>query len=414
MNTSVITTSRTSYVMWAISVIVMLFQFVLQFSSIFMAEPVSLSFSLSATKAGLMISSYYYIYCILQIPAGFLVDNYGPRHFLIYGLLICACGCFLFSKSTVFMYAELGRIFMGGGLSFAFVSLIYVTGRYLPREKFPFMLGLAESFAMAGTIFSEFYMGNFINDIGWRSFVLYSGMLAIILSALVFIFIRDKNPINRNTHNVMHLNDIISEFMGMLKRPIVWGNALYAGFMFSILTTFHALWANPFLITAYDLSNTAALLYNMLVLVGCAIGFTFFGWYSQQVRHTKYMMIFAAALNSIFFLAILSFINMSHILLAVLLFAMGFLAGAYVLCFSIAYNISPKGVENTGVGFANTIAIVTAPLMQPFVGFILDTVSDNAALGYTLLDFQLAFAIFPITLMLIAIFACYLPHAVKE
>ena len=414
MTTSVIATKNASYFMWGLSVVVLLFQFVLQFSSIFMAEPVSLSFSLSATKAGLMISSYYYIYCLLQIPAGFLVDNYGPRHFLIFGLLICAAGCFLFASSTVFLYAELGRLFMGGGLSFAFVSVIYVTGKYLPKEKFSFMIGLAESLSIIGTIFSEFYMGSFIDDIGWRPFVAYSGIFAVIISILIFFFIRDANPINRDTHSLMHLNDIVDEFIKMLKKPIVWGNAFYAGFMFAILTTFHALWANPFLITAYGLSSTAALLYNMLILLGCALGFTFFGWYSQQVKHTKYMMVFAAAANSLLFFVILSFTQMSHILLAIFLFAIGFLSGVYVLCFAIAYNLSPPGVETTGVGFANAIAIVTAPLMQPFIGFLLDTVSDHAALGYDLLDFQLSLAIFPIVLMLSAVFACFLPHAVKK
>ena len=97
---------------------------------------ISVSFSLSATKAGFMISSYYYIYCLLQIPAGFLTDNYGPKYFIIFGLLICAAGCFLFANSTVFLYAEIGRLLMGGGLSFAFVSVAYITGKYLPKKMF--------------------------------------------------------------------------------------------------------------------------------------------------------------------------------------------------------------------------------------------------------------------------------------
>jgi MFS family permease len=414
MKVDMITKKYMSYLMWFLSVVVLLFQFVLQFSSIFMAEPISLSFSLSATKAGFMISSYYYIYCILQIPAGFLTDHYGPRYFLMLGLLICASGCFIFAKSTVFLYAEFGRLIMGGGLAFAFVSVAYVTGKYLPKRIFSFMIGLAESLALVGTIASEFYMGNFINDIGWRVFVMYSGVFAIIVSILIFLFVRDKSPINRNTHNLMHLNDIFYGFITMLKKPVVWGNAFYAGFMFSILTTFHALWGNPFLITAYKLNSTTALLYNMLILIGCAIGFLYFGWYSQKVKHTKYMMIFAAALNSLLFFAILSFIHMPHLLLAVFLFSIGFLSGIYVLCFSIAYNLAPKGVETTSVGFVNAIAILTAPLMQPFIGFLLDTVSDNIDAIYILLDFQLSLAIFPIVLMLSAIFACFLPHAIKK
>ena len=411
---NILTKYNSPYLMWSLVVAVLIFQFILQFSSIFMAEPISASFSLSATKAGFMISSYYYVYCLLQIPAGFLTDNYGPKYFLIFGLLICALGCFLFSSSTVFLYAEFGRLLMGGGLSFAFVSVAYITGKYLPTRMFSFLIGLSESLAIICTIASEFYMGSFINEIGWRVFVIYAGIISIILSILIFLFIHEKSPINRNTHSVMHLNDIFDGFILMLKKPVVWANAFYAGFMFSILTTFHALWANPFLISAYKLNAETALLYNMLILIGCAIGFIFFGWYSQKVKHTKYIMVLAAALSSLLFFAILSFIQMPHILLAVFLFMLGFLSGIYVLCFAIAYNLAPAGVETTSVGFANAIAIITAPLMQPLVGFLLDTVSDNMKFAYTLLDFQLALVIFPIVLMLSAIFACFLPHAVKK
>ena len=68
----------------------------------------------------------------MQTLAGIFNDYFGPKILLTIGAFVCGCGCFLFSHASSFGYAEIGRILMGGGLSFAFVCLLGVTGTSFP------------------------------------------------------------------------------------------------------------------------------------------------------------------------------------------------------------------------------------------------------------------------------------------
>src|SRR3990167_9319057 len=72
-------------VFWIISGLFVFFQFALQLSSGEMVTGLMRSFNLTAFGAGVLASSYYYIYVSLQTPAGLLVDMFGPRRLLSAG-----------------------------------------------------------------------------------------------------------------------------------------------------------------------------------------------------------------------------------------------------------------------------------------------------------------------------------------
>ena len=66
--------------------------------------------------------------------------------------------------------------------------------------------------------------------------------------------------------------------------------------------------------------------------------------------------------------------------------------------------------KSTSIGFTNTLAVITAPMMQPLVGYLLDVISGTSS-SHTLLDFQLALGVLPLCLLVGSILACFLPSA---
>src|SRR5690554_5562331 len=111
-----------SWIVWSVSAVFLLFQFFLQLSSADIVAGLMESFSLNALGAGLLASSYYYIYVILQAPAGILIDRFGPRRLLTLGAFVCGLGCWIFSMSLQLDWAVFGRLLMGTGAAFAFVG----------------------------------------------------------------------------------------------------------------------------------------------------------------------------------------------------------------------------------------------------------------------------------------------------
>lgn len=403
-----------SYLIWFVAVVCLLFQFTLQFSSGIMTKQLMETFNLTAARAGFLAGSYYHIYVLLQTPAGFLTDRFGPKNLLAYGCIVCSVGCVVFSHANSFYTAELGRLLMGGGLSFAFVGMVYVTATVLPSSIFSLMIGMAETLAMFGTLVSEVYLARYIDIIGWRYYVSICGFIAIFLSILAWSFLpgSKKQSDEKISREIMSYKDVFEQLMSLAVNPVVWANGIYAGLMFSVLTTFHGLWAQPFFIEAYHFPVSTAADYCSLMILGSLVGFPFAGWLGGKLQQTRYYMVFAALLNAVLLLSVLTFITMPHYMLAVILLAIGFVTGSYVLTYSIAHNIVPAGAKSTSIGFTNTLAVITAPLMQPLVGNILDMVSKTS--NYTIHDFQLAIGIVPLCLLISAILACFLPTANKN
>ena len=398
------------YLVWFLAVICLLYQFLLQFSSGIMTTQLMDSFHLTAARAGFLAGSYYYVYVLLQTPAGFLTDRFGPRILLAFGCLLCSVGCFLFSSAHTFLYAEIGRLLMGGSLSFAFVGMVYITATMLPSNLFSLMLGLAEMLAIAGVVISEIFLAHTLNIIGWRNFIFQCGLVAIILGILSWVFFPSRKSIAGNVaQDLMSYRQVFEQFIAILKNPVAWANGIYAGMMFAVLTTFHGLWAQPFLVTAYHMGAEQATGFSAMMLLGAGIGFPLFGWMGGNVRQTHYLMSMSAFFVGIFLTFAVSLVNMPLIFLAICLFMVGFFSAAYVLCFSICHNIVAAGAKSTSIGFTNTLAVMTAPLTQPFVGALLEWITDSTVDNYAVLDYQLALGFIIIGAFVAAILALFLP-----
>lgn len=407
-----------AYCMWLIALLFLFLQYFLQFSSGIMAHSLMHSFTLTPAGAGLLVGSYYYVYVLCQTPAGFLTDRYGPKKLLFIGGLICCVGSIIFATTNNFITAEFARLLMGGGLSFAFVALVYIIAMWMPAERFTVMLGLAETFVILGVVLCEIYLSSYIDMFGWRAFIYFSAFISLFLVIIVILFLEDRPDGPDVLMEAVSLSDFYSHVKTLFTNPIAWANGMYAGFMFAVLTTFHGFWAQPFFVNVYDVNIITATNYSTMILFGAAFGCPAASWLSSLFSSTKIYMCIAALANTVIFTVILLFTHIPVVILLFLLFMLGFFSGAYVLCFTIAHTLIPAGGKSTSIGFTNTLAVITAPLLQPLIGIILDRVSDinlpHHHHHYSAIEFAISLAVLPACLIIAAILSCYLPMIKKS
>ena len=104
--------------------------------------------------------------------------------------------------------------------------------------------------------------------------------------------------------------------------------------------------------------------------------------------------------------------GLSYTTLNILLFLYGVFSGTELIVFIMAKENS--GAQLSGTVFAATNMIVTlgGVIFQPLVGKLLDTFGDsgmvNGELIYTVVDYQVALSILPISLLLVTIAAFFL------
>lgn len=398
--------SAYAWVVWAIATAYLLFQFFSQFAAGLMLEQWQHDFSLNATHAGLLTASYYYVYVALQTPAGFLVDRFGARSLLSLGACVCAVGCWVMSQAHSFVGAEVGRLFMGSGLSFAFVGMVYLTGRWFSLRRFTFMISLTEMIAMLGTLSFEALSAPMISQQGWRSFTRANGWVALVLAAVVLIWVRNQPDAELSDQAATaqpNVSVLLSQTKTILRDRRILALGAYAGFMFAVVTVFAAVWAEPFFMAAYHWSMGRAAALSSILMLGIVVACPVIGWLAGRVHYTKSYLAGAALLAGGLMFILLAWTGLPYGVVACVMFLLGFASSLYILTVGLANRLVPESSRSVCMGVINTLSMVTAPVLQPLVGWGLDRF-DGGIVGqqYSVQAYQLSLLVIPLGLLLAA------------
>lgn len=403
---------RIAWSIWFISALFVLFQFFLQLSSGEILAGVMKTFSLSTLGAGILISSYYYVYVLLQTPAGILLDRYGLRGILSGGALIVSAGCWLFSTAHSFSLALLGRIMMGGGSAFAFVGCMDVISHWFPLRRFALMAAIVETAGMLGAISGNFWLADVVTQWGWQQCMLLAAIFGGLLSMSLWFIVRDSPNKKNALTNKKQKIPLWSTLKSLLAKPIVWINGIYSGLSFSIVTTFTALWAIPLLEVSHHLHVLQASQVDAVLYVGVAMGGPLLGFLDSRTNWRRSILFFNALLAAVCLFSVIFIPNLSLTSVAILLFLTGIAASGYVLTFAIANEIALNQNRATCIGFTNMLCVAFAPILQPLIGFLMakmNNVNGLPLLSQSLFHFEWAVSIIPFLMLIAAILTLFLP-----
>lgn len=388
---------------WTVSVLFVLFQFFLQLSSGVVLGAIMHDMHFTALTIGALSAAFYIVYTSLQIPVGVLFDCKNPRIILSSTSLLCGIGCFVFASSTSVLGLFLGRIIIGIGSAFAFVGLSHQLREHFPARQFSFMIGMSETIGLLATVVGIISLGAIITECGWREFIKGAGWMGFMISFLSWLNIPSQ-PASKTP-----MNHYWQQIISILGNKKLWINGAFIGLTFSIVTIFGAMWASPFIQLKLNCNIKEASFITALFFLGTAISCPLFGWLGTRLSRRKPLIFTSALLTTILF-CILVYCPIQHpVYIGSLMFLVGLCCGSYILTFPIANELAPIGSLSTCTGFINTLALVTTPIVQPLVGFLLDLCSENKGI-YTLANYQVALLVIPGSLLIACVLACHLPE----
>lgn len=397
---------------WFVAVVFVLFQFFLQLSSGQIIAGVMDTFALTAFGGAVVTSSYYYIYTALQVPAGILMDRFGPRVVLSVGAFVVCVGSFLFALSKSIALALLGRILMGGGAAFAFVGCLSLVAIWFPVRRFAVMAAIVETVGMLGVIFGTLWLANFIRTTGWQASMVMAGGVAFLLSIFLWFVIRNTPRRKKFPIRLVGM-PMRSGFMRLVRSPVIWLNGIYSGLMFSIVTVFAALWSVPFLEIAHHIGLFEASVVSSMLYAGIAVGAPIIGWLDGKTSWRRNMMMLNAIISAVLLLMVIFWIRLPIGVVSVLFFVMGAFASSYMLTFAIANEVATPSNRATSMGLTNMLCVIFAPILQPLVGFLIShfdaTPAIHHAVARSLIHFQLALVVVPVLLLASSVIAYFLP-----
>lgn len=374
--------TRLSWLVWSLGCLFYFYEFLLQVSPGVMEAELGHAFNISAQGFGVLGGVYFYSYAGMQVPAGVLLDKFGPHKLLTGATLICAIATLAFAHTSNFNMALLARFCIGFGSAFAVVGTMKLAANWFPATRFALLTGIMVAIGMSGAIGGEKPLASFIHAVGWRTSFNYLGIAGIILAAAIYFICQDAPNAKQQQQKDISLIDEIKSVFATLKRIItslqIWLVALYGGLVFMATPVFCGLWGVPFLQAKFGISKEVAATLTSMIFVGWIIGSPSWGLISDKMGKRKPPMI----IGSIFSLFCLStvlygpFSNTS--LIGALLLLFGFFSAGFLPAFSIIKEISCQKNCATALSFMNMMNMVGVALAQPFIGILLDTFWEKA------------------------------------
>jgi sugar phosphate permease len=397
------TSNLVPFIVCGVATFFYVYEFFLRVMPGAMTDELMRSFSIDARGLGIMSALFYYGYTPMQIPAGLLLDRFGPRILLTLSMVVCAIGAVAFGLTDHVAIASVARLFIGLVSSFAFVGALVLVSRWFPAQYFALIVGLVQLMGCVGAIVGEAPVAVIVQHIGWRSTMFWSAGVGAIFSVLFWMLIRDhpssmhQNQIHADTPLAMNE---IQRLAKVVKNPQTWAIGLYAFAGWAPITIFADLWGIPYLKVFYQTSTAVAAIAIAVVWIGIAIGGPMLGWWSNKIGNRRLPLLIAAILGLIASLAIVCIPNLSWYPMYLALFFFGVAASAQAVTFGVVQDNNPLTVAGTAVGFNNMAVILGGLLFQPLIGFILNARWDGKMLNglplYTTADYRSALILMPI------------------
>ncbi len=371
---------RVAWFVWGLGALFYLMGFFHRVAPAVMTEELMRDFNINATALGNLSAFYFYSYVAMQIPTGVLADTWGPRRLLTIGSLVAGIGALLFALAPQIIWANLGRLLIGGSVAVAFVGLLKVANNWFPPRHYAMVSGLALFFGIVGAVFAGTPLRLLMNHYSWRIVILFSALVTFVLCLNIWFFVRDY-PHERGytdlddtaiTTGKATQRKIIQGVFEVFNYPNIWFLCVIPGGLVGCVLTFSGLWGVPFLTTHHKLSPPLAAAMTSTLLVAWAVGGPIFGWFSDRLGHRKILYFIGNALSIAGWLSIIFITKIPIYVLVAMLLVTGFSSGCIIITFAFAKESVPTYLSGTVSGVVNMGVMMGPTLLQPIVGWILD------------------------------------------
>ncbi|MFB6196347.1 MAG: MFS transporter [Haloplanus sp.] len=369
-----------------------------------LADPLARAFDATGAQLGLLHASFFYVYAPLQLPAGLIVDRYGPRRVGSAGLAVMTGGVVWFGVGDTLGAAFLARAVVGLGGSVLYIATLRFCANWFRPDEYATMTGYTIAAAGFGGILATTPLAIATQQVGWRTAMLAAGATSGLLAVGVATAVRDT-PARAGIESMTgtatpdtasaSLGEVLANTRAVLAEWETWlmGATLFCvlGVNFTVL----GLWGVPFIVDTYGVSLARASAYVLLGNVGFVLGSPLLGTLSDRLGRRTELVALSAAL---FALAYATLLVVPPLPVVGAVFFVAMLAnGGVALVFTVGKERHEPAIAGTITGVVNSFGYFGAALLPGLMGVVLDAYWTgeviNGARVYTVTGYRVAFGI---------------------
>ncbi|MFO7951501.1 MAG: MFS transporter [Bacillota bacterium] len=372
------------------------------------ADLLTAEFTLTGAGLGNLAAAYTYMYVIMQIPGGMLVDRLGPRKIALLTGLAMAAGsvCIGFAPNAALVFA--GRLLIGLGGSVVLINILKFQASWFKSTEFATVSGLALLVSGTGALLGATPLAFAVDLFGWRNSFIYMGAATFLAAMICFVYVRNQplksgpsleSKIGNSNPEENEQDFSLKKVAAALSNRRLWSPFLinfgtYGGFI-----VFSGTWGVSYLVHVYGLEVARASLMMIFTYVGYMAAAPLAGLISDRIGSRKIPALFLVLCCVLFWLVLAAWPG--GILPIWLLYVLSFFLGAggstTVLSFPMAREVSLPGYTGSVTAAVNIGVFLGMAILQPLFGFVLDfgwdgTLVEGARI-YTLNAYRFGFLV---------------------
>ena len=385
--------------MWGIPALLFLVAFFHRVAPGVIASDLMQAFDASGTLVGLLSATYFYAYAGLMIPAGLLIDAYGPRRMVATGGAIMGLGTIAMGMAQHQGLLFAGRFAVGLGATTTFIGALKIATNWFPPSHFGTVSAITATVGILGSLVATYPLAGLVARAGWRGAFWLIGVGTVAVALLCWAVVRDRPRGSIDaTPPLPPLSGVIGGMVEVMGNRHTWPPFLAFFCLYAAMGNV-MLWVIPYLRDVYGLPTTRAALYATATSTALLVTGPLTGFVSDRVvkrRKLPYTVLTGCSFALwCLFVATLGAAPLWSVY--ALFFAMGVVGGAFVLTWPLGREVNPPHLAGIAVAVVNLGGFLGAALTQGPLGAVLDSrwagVMAGGARVYPLEAYRRAFAL---------------------
>src|SRR5215831_11019292 len=223
----------------------------------------STSLSVSASSLGLLTSAYFVAFAAMQLPAGMLLDRYGPRRVEPILLAIAGCGALAFASSEQLSGLVIARALIGIGVSVCLMAPLKGFASWYSAERQASLSGWIMVAGGIGALASTAPLAAALSFVSWRTIFVILSASTFAAALAIFLIVPDTQA------RPGRLSEQWAGVMSVLRNPRFWWIAPLGATSAGSFMAIQGLWSVPWLMEVNGYSREVAA--EHLLLAGIVI-----------------------------------------------------------------------------------------------------------------------------------------------
>ncbi|WP_321857548.1 MFS transporter [Paraburkholderia tropica] len=328
----------------------------------------------TATDLGTLTSLYFLGFAGAQIPAGVLLDHFGPRRVTACVMLIAATGALVFGLSHSMGAMMFGRLLVGVGVSVCLGGAFKATAQHFPVAQLTLVNGLVMAVGGLGGVAVGAPLSWLLAFAPWRAVSVGLAVFTAVIAAIIWI----GGPRTRDTH---HQASVLEQFKGtahILRSHAFWKTASFSALTQTVFYAMQSLWVGAFLrdVVPAGTTDVASRAASLISVLGAAfiVGNIGFGALARSFERRGVSVAHFSGVTMVLFVVVQALLAARVPLPAPVLWAAyGALGGTGILTYAVLAEYFPSRM----IGRVNTTFTLVI-----FVGIFVTQIAIGAALGH--------------------------------